>query len=279
MGTITPAQLGVFEQTVLAYYRTHGRHDLPWRQIEPDGSIDPYKILVSELMLQQTQVPRVIPKFQEFMKRFATFESLAEAPLAEVLKLWSGLGYNRRAKFLWQAAQMVVQEYAGQLPRTSAELVRLPGVGANTAGALLAYAYNQPAVFIETNIRTAFIYHFFAEEQREQAAVHDKDILELVARALPDDARTWYWALMDYGTHLKQTMGNLNTLSKHYTKQSAFAGSRRQIRGQVLRLLSTQPQTLQDLCAAIADARLESVLEDLIHEGMMVIDKGRYMLP
>lgn len=263
-----------FQQTVWGYYNKHGRHDLPWRQFEADGSLDPYKALVSELMLQQTQVPRVIPKFAEFVQQFPTMQALAAAPLSDVLRAWNGLGYNRRAKFLWQAAQAVVSEHGGMLPDTSDALVKLPGVGANTAGALLAYAYNKPVVFVETNIRSVFIYHFFAGAQ----AVDDKDIADLVAQTLPDNPRLWYWALMDYGTYLKQTVGNVNKQSRHYAKQSAFYGSRRQVRGQVLRELAAAARTRDDLVRLIADERLQSVLDDLTREGLVAKRGQQYGL-
>jgi A/G-specific adenine glycosylase len=259
-------RLAIFQDTVWQYYRAHGRHDLPWRRPERNGTPDPYKVLVSEIMLQQTQVPRVIAKFTEFVRQFPSFEALAEAPLAEVLRAWSGLGYNRRAKFLWQAAGLIVRNYGGELPRASVDLIVLPGIGTNTAGALLAYAYNQPVVFIETNIRTVFIHHFFADATD---GVHDRDIADLVAATLPDNPREWYWALMDYGTHLKQTVGNLSRASAHYTVQSRFEGSRRQIRGQVLKQLGSAEKTLDELRMHIADERLEPVLRDLEQEGLI----------
>jgi A/G-specific adenine glycosylase len=263
-----------FKETVWAYYQMHGRHELLWRQPESDGLFDPYKILVSEVMLQQTQVSRVIPKFESFMQQFPSWKVLAESPLAAVLQAWSGLGYNRRAKFLWQAAHVVMEQHNGALPGTSAELVTLPGIGPNTAGAILAYAHNKPVVFIETNIRTVFIHHFFGDQQ----GIADRDILELVARTLPDDARQWYWALMDYGSHLKQTIGNVNIQSKHYTKQSTFEGSRRKIRGQVLRLLTNARLTKQQLHQEIIDERLETVLADLLSEGLIAQTTGQYHL-
>ncbi len=264
----------MFGQMVWQYYQAHGRHDLPWRLGDASGVLDPYKVLVSELMLQQTQVARVASKFVSFVQQFPTLASLAAAPLAEVLVAWSGLGYNRRAKFLWQAAAAVARDHGGRLPETLGELVKLPGVGPNTAGAVLAYAYNKPAVFVETNIRTVFLYHFFAGQEQ----VSDKAVADMVARTLPDNARQWYWALMDYGTHLKQTQGNLNMLSKHYTKQSAFEGSRRQVRGQILRELGAGQQTLQGLKAVIADERLSQVLDDLLREGLIDIRGGYYKL-
>jgi A/G-specific adenine glycosylase len=268
-------QVDRFQKIVSDYYVSHGRHDLPWRKALSDGSFDPYRILVSEVMLQQTQVPRVIPKFTEFVAVFPNFKTLASSSLADVLRMWSGLGYNRRAKFLWQTAQIVSSAYSGELPRTSDELVQLPGIGTNTAGALLAYAYNLPSVFIETNVRTVFIYHFFADQE----TVDDRDILELVAATLPDDFRSWYWALMDYGTHLKQTVGNLNKLSRHYAVQSKFAGSKRQLRGSVLRLLGGGAHSESDLQRLVADERLADVLTALATEGLIELTDLGYKLP
>ncbi len=263
-----------FQQTVWEYYRAHGRHDLPWRKPEVDGTFDPYKILVSELMLQQTQVPRVLPKFGAFMRQFPTVQSLADATLAEVVRAWNGLGYNRRAKFLWQSAGIICAQHGGVLPSAIEQLVALPGVGANTAGALAAYAYNRPVVFIETNIRTVFIHHFFANKEQ----VSDKEIADVVAQALPDDPRRWYWALMDYGTHLKQTVGNSSARSRHYVRQSAFEGSRRQVRGQVLRILAASSQTQVALSTLIDDKRLAEVLADLKREGFIVEQHQYYRL-
>lgn len=264
-----------FRETVWAYYGAHGRHDLLWRQPDVHSQFDPYRILVSELMLQQTQVPRVIPKFAEFIARFPTITALATAPLEEVLRVWSGLGYNRRAKFLWQTAQIVVRDHHGELPRSAEALVALPGIGANTAGAILAYAFNQPVTFLETNIRTVFIHHFF----HDQDQVADRALLPLVSAALDTESpREWYWALMDYGTHLKQTVGNRSRASKSYVKQSAFEGSRRQIRGQVLRSLGEQPRTLSELATIIPDQRLPGVVADLADEGMIHDVAGTYRL-
>ncbi len=271
---LSAGQRTQFQKTVLDYYRAHGRHDLPWRQPRADGSFDPYAIIVSEVMLQQTQVGRVIPKYRAFMERFPSLDALAAAPLAEVLQAWSGLGYNRRAKFLQQAAQAIVA-HDGSWPRTTAELARLPGIGTNTAGALLAYAYDMPVVFIETNVRTVFIHHFFADEP---AVVQDRAIADLVAATLPDNPRQWYWAVMDYGTHLKQVVGNVSQKSAHYVRQSSFAGSRRQIRGKIIRLLSGGPQMGEMLAAAIPDERRQAVLDDLLAEGLIDRRDDCYML-
>lgn len=266
-----------FQDEVWKYYDAHGRDGLPWRQPDVNGTFDPYKIMVSELMLQQTQVSRVIPKYLAFLKQFPDASSLAAAPLGEVLTAWQGLGYNRRAKFLWQAAQMVDAELGGVFPGEQKALTALPGVGMNTAGAIVAYAYDRPVSFVETNVRTVFIHHFY--DGAETLSVFDKEVLELVQRSLPAvaaDGRTtagtreWYWALMDYGTHIKQQHGNKSRASKAYAKQSPFEGSRRKVRGAVIRLLSQRPATYEQLAEHETDARLESVLSDLVREGMVV---------
>lgn len=264
------ADLKQFQQIVWDYYHDYGR-DLPWRRPEADGTFDPYKIMVSELMLQQTQVSRVIPKYLQFLKVFPTTESLAQAPLADVLRQWSGLGYNRRAKFLWQSAQQI----RGSFPETLDELIKLPGIGTNTAGAILAYAFNQPVVFIETNIRTVYIHHFFPG----QIDVTDKQLLPLLEKTLDaEHPREWYWALMDYGSYLKTTVGNLSQNSRHYAKQSTFHGSKRQIRGQVLRELAGTNKTFSQLKTTIQDERLRAVLDDLTKEGLIQYNNHDYSL-
>lgn len=262
-----------FSETVWEYYHDHGRHDLPWRIAESDGTFNPYKIMVSELMLQQTQVNRVIPKYLEFLNRFPNPQTLAKADLGEVIRAWQGLGYNRRAKFLWQSAYQVTS--SGMFPREHAELVKLPGIGVNTAGAIEAYVYNKPVVFIETNVRTVYIHHFLSDEIN----VSDKTIAEIIADTIDrEHPREFYWALMDYGTYLKATVGNLNKASKHYTKQSKFSGSRRQIRGLVLRTLSDGAQSIDELRSIISDERLEDVVKDLVGEGLVTDRGGVYAL-
>lgn len=256
----------MFSEEVWNYYHTHGRHDLPWRLAAPDGSFDAYKIVVSEMMLQQTQVSRVIPKFLSFIAEFPTVFALAAASQGDVLRAWSGLGYNRRARFLHQSAKAVVAQYNGVFPADQKQLVALPGIGVNTAGAILAYTYNLPVVFVETNIRTVYIHHFFAE----RSDVPDAEIVAKVAETLDrEHPREWYWALMDYGAYLKQQIGNLNKLSKSYAKQSAFHGSKRQIRGQVLKLLAGGPLVYTELEAKITDERLPLVIQDLLSEGLI----------
>ena len=273
-----------FTKIVWDYYEEHGRHTLPWRLPHPDGAFDPYTIMVSEIMLQQTQVGRVIPKYEQFLQQFPNVQLLADAPLADVLKLWSGLGYNRRAKFLWQAAGKVSTDFHGEFPQTVPELTTLPGIGKNTAGTIAAYAFDRPVVFVETNVRTVLIHHFF----KDQDGIPDKtlqalleDIMDIVDRQNQDgrSPRTWYWALMDYGTYLKQTVGNLNRHSKTYVKQSTFEGSKRQVRGRVLKLLAEQSYTEPQLAAVIDDVRLPEVLADLLREEIISTGQdGHYHL-
>jgi A/G-specific adenine glycosylase len=262
-------QIKGFQKEVWDYYSAHHR-PMPWR-----ANPTPYFVLVSEIMLQQTQVPRVLKKFTEFVERFPDVETLAGAPLGDVLAAWSGLGYNRRAKFLWQAAKAIAAR--GSFPQTREELTTLPGIGPNTAGAILAYAFNQPVLFIETNIRTVIIHHFFKEREDK---IRDQEILSVLEQVLPKggftpgDPKTWYWALMDYGTHLKATHGSHLHKAHSYKKQTAFQGSRRQIRGQVLRFLLEGKHTTAGLAALIPDERLAGILHALQGEGLIIKGQG-----
>lgn len=261
-----------FQATVLGYYKKNKR-SLSWRTPVIKNRMDPYKIMVSEIMLQQTQASRVENKYKQFLEKFPTVHSLAVASLSDVLEVWQGLGYNRRAKYLRDAAVKIVAEYGGMLPDDSSALTKLPGIGPNTAAAIVVYSYDKPAVFIETNIRAVYIYHFFTNQNK----VTDKQILELVNRTLPaDNFREWYWALMDYGTYIKKQFGSHNSHSKHYAKQSTFHGSKRQVRGQVLRELSHGPLNTSMLSASIQDERLKDVLDDLLHEKLIQYDGNIY---
>ncbi len=242
------------------YYTEHGRSHLPWRQTR-----DPYKILVSEVMLQQTQVDRVLPKYNAFIKKFPTPAALSKASLHEVLALWSGLGYNRRAKFLYEAAKVVVIKYKGKFPTKVTVLESLPGVGPYTARAIAAFAYNEPVVFIETNIRTVFTYYYFLQSVKNydiSKKVSDTELLPLIEKDLKNskmEPRDFYAALMDYGTYLKQSGVRLNSKSKHYVKQSKFEGSARQLRGEIIRQLLEVSHTERKLIElVILSLKLES---------------------
>lgn len=263
-----------FNAVLWSFYAKNARNSLPWRIPGPDGAFDPYKILVSEIMLQQTQVARVADKYREWLEKYPDIKSLAQAPLADVLSLWLGLGYNRRAKFLHESAKYIYR--LGAFPSTLTELVALPGVGVNTAGAILVYAFNKPVVFIETNIRTVFLYHFFAEQNE----VSDAVIASLIEATIDtENPREWYWALMDYGSYIKKTKGNYSKYSKHHVKQSKFEGSKRQLRGKILTLLADQKTSSHAaIVKKIADDRVSSVLEDLQKEGLITQRQTHYSL-
>ncbi len=259
-----------FVSTVQKYYKEHGRHALPWRQTR-----DPYKILVSEVMLQQTQVDRVVPKYKAFLKRFPSVETLAQAPLSEVLSLWSGLGYNRRAKHLHMAAQRIREAFGGVFPSAVATLESLPGVGPYTARAVATFAFNIEEYFVETNIRTVFIYHFFKNAQK----VPDKAILECVKATFPKGVapRLWYAALMDYGTHLKQQGIKTHRVSSTYKKQSPFKGSKRALRGAVIKTLVKSSCTRGELEKQYSVA-VHQIIDTLIQEGFIMEKRGRLAL-
>jgi A/G-specific adenine glycosylase len=274
---ITEAQIAAFRTAVLDHYRQH-RRDLPWRRTH-----DPYEILVSEMMLQQTQVPRVIPYYSAFLATFPTVRRLADATMAEVLGHWQGLGYNRRALSLHKAAHAIVKHHDGRVPHDLPALLSLPGVGRATAGAVSAFAFGIPVAFIETNIRAAFIDSFFPE----CPDVPDSAILPLVEATLDRSApRDWYYALMDYGAHLKRQRPDLVRRSRHHIVQLPFAGSRRQLRAAVLRhLLSVEKEgsTLQTIHAAViregaSPVCLTDVLSSLEAEGFVVSDGRKYRL-
>jgi A/G-specific adenine glycosylase len=228
----------VFIKTVRNHHKTQGRHDLPWRKTK-----DPYSILVSEIMLQQTQVERVINKYKAFLKKFPDFKTLAKAPIADLIQEWQGLGYNRRALNLQRTAQLVMSR-GGHLSLSDLQNEHFPGIGDYTRGAVLAFAFNTATPVIETNIRAVFIHHFFPTRKK----VHDEEILALVEKTLDrKNPREWYYALMDYGAHLKKLHPNPSRKSAHHTKQSKFEGSNRELRSHILKLILKKSQTLESL--------------------------------
>ena len=265
---LTVRAIELFRSIIWSYYRTEGR-DFPWRE-----TADPYHIFVSEIMLQQTQVERVRKKYCLFIETFPDFAALASAPLEDILHVWQGLGYNRRAKALQAGAQRVMREFGGALPRDESVLASFPGIGTATAGSIAAFAFDMPSVFIETNIRRVFI-HFFFQGQYE---VSDREILPLVEATLDrGHPREWYWALMDFGAMLKNHIPNPNIRSSRYRRQPPFKGSDRQLRGKVLRhLLSSGPASKDELFKALkADpTRISRIIGDLIHEGFIVCEVG-----
>ena len=261
----------LFRKTIWDYYKKYGRA-LPWR-LSNGTQQSAYKILVSELMLQQTQVDRVIPKYEAFLKAFPTLKSLAHASQRNVLALWSGLGYNRRALYLKRIAETVEEKHKGKLPQDEVSLLLLPGIGPYTARAVAAFAWNIPGVCIETNIRSVYI-HFFFKDRTEK--IHDKEFLEKIAETMDtENPREWYWALMDYGAYLKKEgLGN-NSRAKTYTKQKAFKGSEREVRGGIMKYL-TQSQKIVSVAVLIKylsfeEPRIMENLKNLQKEGFLKV--------
>lgn len=260
---LSPNQIQSFRALIWDFYRQYGR-TFPWRHTD-----DPYRIVVSEVMLQQTQTFRVEPKYEQFIAQFKTFEELANGSLQEVLIAWQGLGYNRRAKLLQQLALQVTKEFGGILPANVKQLSELPGIGPATASSICAFAFNMPTLFIETNIRTVFIAHFFASKQE----VHDRDILPLVEATVErSNPREWYYALMDYGVFLKKQYNNKIAMqSAHYVRQSPFEGSDRQIRSRILKtvLAATAIPIDKLLTTEIDKERANRIIDQLIKEGLL----------
>ncbi len=269
--------------------------DLPWRRTR-----DPYIIWLSEVMLQQTQVPRVESRMPEWLDRFPTIEALAAASAADVLAAWQGMGYNRRALALHTAARQIVEEHHGVVPRETAALTALPGIGPATAQGIRAFAFDLQGVYLETNVRTVFLHHFFPDVP----GVPDRELTALIEAACPaapgatgdvapyampqdeqDTPRAWYYALLDYGAYLKKTIPNPSRRSASYTRQSRFEGSRRQKRAELVRVLLaardagegalaldeiTQRLSARELAAgreAVTSELVMSILADLERDG------------
>lgn len=265
-------KLTQFKNLIWDYYKNHKR-EFPWRNID-----NPYYIVVSEIMLQQTQTYRVVEKYEQFIEKFPTITSLAHAQQADVIKAWQGLGYNRRAIALHKTAQKIVEEHNGIVPSCPTILQTFPGIGKATASSIAAFAYNKETTFIETNIRAVFIYCFFINQDN----ISDDQLFPLVAATVdPINPREWYYALMDYGVMLKKNCINPSRLSKHHTKQSTFEGSDRQIRGMILKLLSQVTMLhFEQLCCMIPreQQRVERALQELMQEGFIKQSQSRFTL-
>lgn len=260
------------------YYRA-----LPWRYLN-----DPYAVLVSEVMLQQTQVSRVLKYWDRWMDFFPTLDALAAADVACVLERWQGLGYNRRALALKRTAEICVQNRDATLPTTEEHLRELPGVGPATAAGIMAFAYDRFAVYIETNVRTVFLHELFGSADN----ITDGMLSPLVATTCPDkNVRRWYYALLDYGAHLKACGINASQRSAHYTLQSSFEGSHRQKRAEILRWVLAHPGISKDeLGAHLIEfesmakrevpsySAFESIVDELMHEGFFHEEDGRYLI-
>jgi A/G-specific adenine glycosylase len=272
MKPLTPSAIFSFRKKIYGYYDQHGR-DLPWRK-----KLNPYRVLVSEIMLQQTQVERVLEKYKEFLDAFPDFEALAHAPLPILLGIWQGMGYNRRALALKALAQKVVAERRGKLPREPEKLIALPGIGPYTAGAIAAFAFNKSVVFMDTNIRRVYIHEFF----HDRDDIHDDEIIPLLEQTMDaGNPRKWYNALMDYGAMLKKNRVNPNRRSAHYIKQSPFENSNRQVRGRILKVIVAESQlSAAQIVKRIGmdPERVKANLTKLTEEGFIKKDGRMYSL-
>ncbi len=263
MEPLTEAQIRAFRKKIYEYFDTNGR-DLPWRKC-----LNPYRVLISEIMLQQTQVERVIKKYREFLSVFPNFTALASAPLPKLLALWSGMGYNRRALALRALAQKVMEDHGGKLPSDPEKLIALPGIGTYTVGAVCTFAFNKPMVFMDTNIRRVYIHEFLCAGKN----IHDSELIPIVEQTMDRaNPRKWYNALMDYGTMLKQKHINPNRKSVHYIRQSPFENSNRQVRGKILKvLIARSPLTTAQIVktSGIDPERIHKNLVQLAEEGFI----------
>ena len=276
----------LFRDTVYKHYYKQKQVSMPWRVDH-----NPYYVLLSEIMLQQTQVKRVIDYFNAFTLLWPDIHSLAQAPLVDILHQWQGLGYNRRAKFLYNCVKVIATEHNGIIPQDIETLQSLPGIGVYTSAAIMVFAFNKPAIVVETNIRRVII-HWFFEDQDD---IEEKYIREKTEEVMDkDNARIWYWALMDYGAFLSKHIVNPNRKSKIYRKQSKFEGSNRQIRGAIIKILlsHTKPMSQEQMTSSIitllnnhleekegnsnTQTRVYTNLNALQDEGFIVCENNKY---
>ena len=275
----TPASPAMFRGRILSWYRRSGR-DLPWRRTH-----DPYRVLVSEVMLQQTQVSRVVPAYRRFLRRFPTLRALSRAPLGDVLREWSGLGYNRRARDLHRIAR----GHSSGLPRTVAGLDALPGIGAYTASAVACFALDQATGFADTNIRRVLGRAILGR------LASDGEAVELDVRfGSKRKAARWHHALMDIGATIclakrpRCDVCPVRTVCEYdgvegpaKRKQSPFAASDRRVRGAIVRRLamSTRGVKVDSLRRGIKDARVPRLVRVLESEGLVEVSSGSVRLP
>ena len=272
MTQLSDGERAEFQDLIRGFYADRGR-DFPWRSTR-----DPYAILVSEIMLQQTGTGRVLPKYEEFLSRFPRIGDLAAAELSEVYPVWRGLGYNRRAKALRDTAVRISDERGGIVPADPEVLMTYPGIGRATSRSIPVFAYNRPLVFIETNIRRVFLYRFFPE----QSGVPDRRIFPLIEETLDyADPRSWYYGLMDYGVHLGKILPNPNRRSAHYSVQKPFRGSNREVRGALLEILAEKGgQSKEALYGNLPFSRdrIDTASTELAAEGLITEEGGIYEL-
>lgn len=268
---LSPRRVRQFQRRIFAWHQRHGCPDFPWRR-QPT----PYRVLVAEVMLQQTQVARVEPKYREFLRRYPTLMTLAKANTAELLRLWSGLGYNRRALLLRECAREVIIRHDGRLPAEVTRLEALPAIGPYTARALAIFAHNADDVCMDTNVRRVLIHelglpHHIGPRQLETIA---RQVLPL------GRAREWHNALMDYGRLVATS--RVTGVKSRGAKSGTFVGSRRYYRGQIMKLLTRRVRAALPTIARefqIPLSKLRAIIAGLLHDGLVVVVRHKVMLP
>jgi len=248
------------------------RRDLPWRDTR-----DPYHILISEIMLQQTQVSRGLPKYLEFLKTFPTVFDLASASVGDVLRIWKGMGYNRRALFLQKTAIEIVDTYKGIFPKEEKKLLALPGIGKYTARAMMVFAFELDVTMIDTNIREIIRTHFFGGKQCKETEI------EKVAIQLLPTGNSWAWheALMDYGALALDRTKN----EEKGKKSVPFKDTNRFIRGRIMDAVRERIWKKKELvkyieCTHHKDKEKISMnIEALMNEHLLENEKNHIQLP
>ncbi|HME54520.1 MAG TPA: A/G-specific adenine glycosylase [Candidatus Lokiarchaeia archaeon] len=266
--------LAEFQAIIKNHYKVRGRK-YPFR--EPAHYSDPYKVVVSEIMLQQTQADRVVEKYLAFIHQFPDFATLARAATEDVLKAWIGLGYNRRALALKKIAETVIEQYGGKVPETIEALETFPSVGPNTAASIATFAFNVAVPFIETNIRAVYTFFFFQDQELPSDAV----LLDIVEKTIDgSNPREWYYALMDYGVMLKKEGRDPTKKHQARPKQASFKGSTRQMRGNILKLLLDSPRNAEELAGdlGIEVVIVKRIAKQLETEGFLIEDGAMYKI-
>ena len=261
---INKAKIKSFQEKILNWWEENKRN-FPWRE-----TTDPYYIMVSEIMLQQTQAPRVVQKYLDFINKYSTIRGLANTSQSELLSLWSGLGYNRRALWLQEAARILLE--LEEFPQTPKELQELKGIGPYSARSILIFAFNKDIATVDTNIRRILIAEGFAEENTSE-----KDLLRIAEQLLPKSrSRDWHNALMDYGS---MVLTASKTGIKPTSQQNRFKGSEREKRGKILKfLLAKKSATIATLSKIVnaSKEQVEPILDKMIKDGLIVKIKEKY---
>lgn len=265
-----------FQSYIFFWWETHKR-DLPWRHTS-----DPYSVLVSEIMLQQTQVSRVVDKYTQFLHVFPDIHTLADASKAEVIRLWKGLGYNRRALYLKRAAEVLWTSYEGQFPQSEDVLRTLPGIGKYTARAVLVFSFRRDVAMVDTNIRN-IITDFFYDGIRQKESVIEQKASELVP---PGKSWEWHQALMDYGAlELSKRRKISARIIRKTTMPIPFRGTQRFLRGRILDLIREEPMSQKRLITLITKTygkntdKIHTAISDMVREGLLTRREGKVSLP